>query len=161
MNPSQRDADRLWLALDLSQIPGRVVHTGTGVYSVEAPIELGGISMTLEMAADRHGLLWQFLNKGEPLFGATRSDLMPDEVPAWVLTMLSHLGGRLGEPYFKVGDRVLVGPPDSRHCMTVQQVVEIAGEHHLMGDTDARQWPASAAVHAVQLPGRRAAQQVG
>ncbi|MFJ1757616.1 hypothetical protein [Kitasatospora sp. NPDC088134] len=158
MNTSQRDADRLWLALDLAQIPGRVIHTGSGVYTVEVPIELGGISMTLEMTADPRGLLWQFLDANGPLFGATRSNLTPDAVPAWVLTMLSHLGGRLDEPYFKVGDRVVVGPPDSRQCITVQQVVEISGEHHLVGDADARQWPASAAVHAVQPPARRAAQ---
>ncbi|MFB7674080.1 hypothetical protein ACFC26_21975 [Kitasatospora purpeofusca] len=157
MLSSHQYADRLWRALDNAQIPARVVHTGSSLFTVEVPVNVGGTSMALELTEDPHGLLWQFRAEAGPLLGAYLDRAAPDQVPEWVRTLLSHLGGRLDEPYFKVGDSVLVGPLDSRLNIRVVQVLEVAGETRLMGDRDARQWPASTAVHAAPLADRLAA----
>ncbi len=162
MNRSQQYADRLWLALDLAQIPSAVVHTGSGEYSVDVPVSLGGLSLTLEMTCDQDGLVWQFRTEDGPLMvGGSRAGLAAEDVAAWVHTLLAHLGGRLDELFFKVSESVLVGDLDSRQCITVVQVLEVAGEVLLMGDRDARRWPAATAVHAVPVADRRAGASTG
>ncbi|MEV7775381.1 hypothetical protein [Kitasatospora sp. NPDC086791] len=158
MPSSGEYADLLWFHLDTSQIPARVVHTGSGEYSVEIPVCLGGVSMHLEVSTDEFGTLWQLRDKHGPGVGGSRSDLTVDRVPDWVRTLLSHFGGHLDEPFFRPGDKVLVadGDGEAKEVVAVAEVVETGGMTFLVSDADGRRWPAATAVHAMPVAERRA-----